>query len=196
MGRLVGVRQTTLGWLLLVVLWPGPGSGTPSAFAPKYLVCHHPIEQQARIEGHFVNHGQLSGLYLRTRPSRQGSSDFQCYLQHDDGPTIGFEWDAMHLLEVCRDPATGLDVVLLYRSMGKYSDVEFWSVDPDSLMPTLEYSEPWYDHVTPEDKATFIQRGECRHHTRQDDLAKFREAMSELGTTGGARRNDAGPTRI
>ena len=145
-----------------------------------------------RVEGHFVDHGQLSSLYLRTRPAGRGSSDFQCYLQHDDGPTIGFEWDAMHLMEVCRDPVTGLDVALLYRSMGKYSDVEFWSVNPDSLTPTLDYGEPWHDHVTPEDKATLIQRGECRHHTRRDNMTQSREAVSELGTAGGPRRDGVG----
>lgn len=188
MRWLAGARLTALGWLLLVALWPG--SGAPSAFASNHLVCHHPIEQEARVQGHFVDHGQLGGLYLRTRPFGRESSDFQCYLQHDDGPTIGFEWDAVHLMEICRDPVTGLDVALLRRSMGKYSDVEFWSVDPGSLMPTLEYGEPWYDHVTPENRASLIQQGECRYHTRRDSMAQFREAMSELGTTGGPRQDD------
>ena len=163
------------------------GAALPSGIEDS-VACHHPIEREVFVAGHFVSRQEASRLYLRSRPFGPGSTDFyQCYLQHQDGPTVGFERDYMHLKGTCRDPATNLDMALLFHSTGKYHDVEFWSIDPESQVPTLAYGEPWYDHVARRDLPTFIADGQCRHHTLAADAALFAEAMAELGAAAGRR---------
>ena len=93
---------------------------------------------------------------------------------------------------VCRDPVTGRDWALVYLAAGQHADLEFWSVDPETKTPRLEYREVWTVWgLEDEQREEVVADGACRARERQEVQALLFEAMIALGTGDGG--SAAGP---
>ena len=111
------------------------------------------------IRGYFVTPERKTRLHLFTKPSDGG-----CRLRHDGGPASepNPSTEYAEFAGVCRDPATGRDWALVYRSAGQHADLEFWSVDSATRGVRLEHEEVWTVWgLEEEQRAEVVDGGEC-----------------------------------
>ena len=135
------------------------------------------------IQGRFVTPERKTRLHLFAKPDDGG-----CLLRHDAGPASEpFGWaDAAELVGVCRDSVTGRDWAVVYLAAGQHADLEFWSVDPETRTPRLEYREVWTVWgLEEEQREEVMEGGACRARERQAVQALLLEAMVALGTGNG-----------
>ncbi len=176
----------------------GPGSVTASLVAVFILFGSGPVFADTfcfhgpggeTVRGFFVTPERKTRLHLYTKPDEGG-----CRLRHDGGPasepfpSAGYA----EFAGVCRDPVTGRDWALLYRAAGQYADLGFWSVDPVTRAPRLEYEEAWTVWGLEEEQyGEVVAGGECLARKRREVQALLLEAMTALGT--GDRGSVDGP---
>ena len=138
------------------------------------------------IRGYFVTPERKTRLHLFTKPSDGG-----CRLRHDGGPAseANPSTEYAEFAGICRDPATGRDWALVYRSAGQHADLEFWSVDSATRGVRLEHEEVWTVWgLEEEQRAEVVDGGECLARERNEVQALLLETMLALGA------GDAGGT--
>ena len=106
------------------------------------------------VSGYFID------TNVQTRAWIGRTWDFDSHIQHEDGPLHTF-FAVILTNQLCRDPVTGLDNLFLRVSNGKWSNGEYWYVDPVSQSLKLAYSQQDFD--TEGEKVEWVSTsGACR----------------------------------
>lgn len=139
-------------------------------------------------EGAQSEHLRISGTL---EPVRRG-----CVIQFENGSLvrIGVGWDYASYVLACRDPATGLDQVVIHVAAGQQHAIQVWSVEPATGTPVRLYKEAWGEGGGRTRDLLSTVDGTCRWREREKAHLTFQAAMNALRV--GASLKGEGPTFV
>ena len=139
-------------------------------------------------EGARSEHLVLSGTL---EPVRRG-----CVIQFENGSPvrIGAGWVYASYVLACRDPATGLDQVVIHVAAGQQHAIQVWSAEPATGTPVRLYKEAWSERGGRTRDLLSTVDGTCRWREREKAHLTFQAAMKALRI--GASLKGEGPTFV
>ena len=119
-----------------------------------------------------------------------------CVIQYENGSPvrIGADWDYASYVLACRDPATGLEQVVVHVTAGQQHAIQVWSVEPATGTPVRLYKEAWGEGGGRTRDLLSKVDGTCRWREREKAHLTFQAAMKALRI--GASLKGEGPTFV